>query len=146
MIGFFPAFYPDELLYSACARYANQVNYPNKHTAVEELFGSIGFSAIVDFPSRIDYLLSSIPNHDYTSDQIINKNTLLPFYEPFINKEKAKEIRREMKGNKEFHRMKGQYVYKSLTIRWNGRQSISYNRYFLICKLQLKRSSEQARK
>jgi hypothetical protein len=85
MIGFFPEFYPDELLYSACARYANQVIYPNKHIAVKDLFGSRGLSAIVDFPTRIENLLSSIPNHNYTCDKqglplISNKSKRPSFY------------------------------------------------------------------
>jgi TniQ len=101
MIGFFPEFYPDELLYSACARYANQVIYPNKQTAVIDLFGSRGLSAIVDFPTRIENLLSSIPNHNYTSDKIIDKQTLFPFYEPFISDKRAKVIRNAMKASGE---------------------------------------------
>jgi predicted DNA-binding protein YlxM (UPF0122 family) len=101
MIGFFPEFYPDELLYSACARYANQVIYPNKQTAVIDLFGSRGLSAIVDFPTRIENLLSSIPNHNYTSDKIIDKQTLFPFYEPFISDKRAEVIRNEMKASGE---------------------------------------------
>lgn len=97
MIGFFPDPYPDELLYSACARYANRVQYPNKQQVMKDLFGKTGLSAIVDFPTRINFLLSSLKNHNYSADQLINQNTLLPFYEPFISTERAEKIRQEMK-------------------------------------------------
>jgi hypothetical protein len=79
MIGFFPDPYPDELLYSACARYGERVNYPNKQMMVRDLFGKRGLSAIVDFPTRLEFLLSSIPNHKYSAEEIINQKTLYPF-------------------------------------------------------------------
>ncbi|HEX8377847.1 MAG TPA: hypothetical protein VF602_08505 [Pedobacter sp.] len=53
MIGFFPDPYPDELLYSACARYSERVKYVNKQFIMEDMFGRRGLSAIVDFPLRI---------------------------------------------------------------------------------------------
>ncbi len=100
MIGFFPTPYPDELLYSVCARYGKRVNYPNKKTTIEDLFGRKGFSAIVDFPNRLEDLLSSLPSHNYTADEIINQNTLFPFHEPFLSNEKAIQSRGEMKFSK----------------------------------------------
>lgn len=103
MIGFFPDPYPDELLYSVCARYSSQVNYPNKHIAMKDLFGKIGLSAIVDFPTRLNLLLSLIPYHNYSADEIINKHTLFPFYEPFLSRERATSIREEMKSLCENH-------------------------------------------
>lgn len=98
MLGFFPDPYPDELLYSACARYADRVQYPNKQSHIFELLGSHGLSAIVDFPNRIGYLISILPpgNH-YSVKQIINENTLLPFYEPFLPSDRAELMRREMR-------------------------------------------------
>lgn len=97
MIGFFPDPYPDELLYSVCARYSERVNYPNKQSHLIELLGHRGLSAIVDFPNRLNYLISILPsgNH-YSVEEIINQNTLFPFYEPFLPCDRAKLIRREM--------------------------------------------------
>lgn len=103
MIGFFPDPYPDELLYSVCARYAERVNYPNRQMTIQDLFGKRSFSAIVDFPTRLEYLLSLIPNHNYSSEEIINKNTLFPFYEPFLFLERALKIREEMKSLADNH-------------------------------------------
>jgi hypothetical protein len=99
MLGFFTDTYPDELLYSACARYAKRVKYPHKQSALIELLGRRGLSATVDFPSRLDYFVSILPHENcYSAETLINENTLLPFYEPFLPLERAKLVRREMKG------------------------------------------------
>lgn len=98
MLGFFPDPYPDELLYSVCARYANRVNYPNKLEVSRDILGKRGLSAIVDFPNRLERLLASIPYSNYSIEDLINKNTLFPFFEPFLIPEKAKDIRNDLKG------------------------------------------------
>lgn len=68
MLGFFPDPYPDELLYSACARYMDRLKYPNQRTGIQELFGAAQTPAIVDFPNRLDNLIKSLPPfHQYTS-------------------------------------------------------------------------------
>lgn len=100
MIGFFTDVYPDELLYSACARYVRRAKYPHKQSALIELLGRRGLSAIVDFPSRLDYFVSILPSENsYSSESLISENTLLPFYEPFIPPKRAKLVRQEMKEN-----------------------------------------------
>jgi hypothetical protein len=100
MIGFFPDPYPDEILYSACARYSRWVKYPNKQSSLIEILGKRGLSAIVDFPSRLNYFVSILPpGNRYSVESLINKNTLLPFYEPFLPSHRAELVRKEMKDN-----------------------------------------------
>lgn len=100
MIGFFPELYEDELLYSACARYAERVKYPNKQSALIEILGKRGLSATVDFPTRLDYFVSIFPpGSQHTAEQLIDENTLLPFYEPFLPSSRAELVRQEMKDN-----------------------------------------------
>jgi hypothetical protein len=97
MICLFPDPYPDELIYSVCARYGEMMQYPNKISATEDFFGK-GRSAVVDLPGRIDHLIRSIlPGHLYTADELINQHTLLPFYAPFLSKNRAHAIRAHMK-------------------------------------------------
>lgn len=97
MIGFFPDPYPDELLYSACARYAQRVNYPNKHSVGKELFDKANCSAIFDFPTQLEHFVSVLPNgHNYSIDKLINENTLLPFHLPFLPKERIQQIYDDM--------------------------------------------------
>lgn len=98
MLGFFPDPYPDELLYSSCARYATITSYLNKQSVVTELFGKRGLSAIVDFPTRLEYFVSNLPyGHDYSVEKLINENTLFPYHQPFLPVERAKLVRQEMK-------------------------------------------------
>ncbi len=98
MIGFFPDLYPDELLYSACARYLDLTHYRNKALLSEELFGIKRAAAWVLFPHRIEHLITNLPpNHSYTSDQLIDGHTALPFFSPFMNLERAWQAREDMK-------------------------------------------------
>jgi hypothetical protein len=53
MIGCFPDPYPDELLYSVCARFHKRVQYPNKKGTMRELFGDEAAIAVVDLPSNL---------------------------------------------------------------------------------------------
>lgn len=48
MLGFFPTRYPDELLYSLCARYSERVQYPDDRAVNAELFGTKDTYASVD--------------------------------------------------------------------------------------------------
>ena len=97
MIAFFPDPYPDELLYSICARYSDRMQYGNKEYTNQELFGSRGITTSVDLPSHLSYLLSVLPSgHCYTVDRLIDAHTLLPFYSPFLPFERVNRIREDM--------------------------------------------------
>lgn len=99
MLGFFPDPYPDELLYSACARYAKRSSYLNKRSVINELFGRKGISAIMDFPTRLRHFVSVLPkNHNYTVKKLIAENTLFPFHEPFLSSERVEIVRNEIRG------------------------------------------------
>jgi Tn7-like transposition protein D/TniQ protein len=97
-LGFFTDPYPDELLYSACARFSEHSRYPNVLDALDDLFGNQKISAMVDVPNRLDTLISALPpGHRYTSDRFIDSNTLFPFYSPFLPPDRAQVVRHEMK-------------------------------------------------
>lgn len=97
MIGCFPDLHPDELLYSACARYGERVTYPNRCDVVEELFGSRSTVAVIELPNKLAYLVERLPpGHLYTTDMLIDRYTLYPFYAPFLPTEAAQFIREEM--------------------------------------------------
>src|SRR2546421_7350130 len=61
-LGFFPTPYPNELLYSVCARYGALVQYPSTEAINVELFGRRGVAAIIDLPSHLGYLTSQFPS------------------------------------------------------------------------------------
>lgn len=98
MLGFFIDPYPDELLFSVCARYKDRTCYPNRASAVQEFFGGSGATISVDFPTRLDYLITQLPTgHRYTSDQLISQHTLAPLYIPFLPTVRADKLREEMR-------------------------------------------------
>lgn len=97
MISFFPDPYPDELLYSVCARFADRVQYPGESSVVWQLFGTRNGAAVVDLPSRLGHLVASLPpGHNYTVDQLIDDHTLLPFYSPFCPLSRISQVREDM--------------------------------------------------
>lgn len=99
MISCFPDPYPDELLYSVCARFHQRVQYPNKKGIVRELFGDEAAIAVVDLPSKLGSLASALPpGSRYTVERLINNHTLLPFFAPFLHPEQAQQLRADMEG------------------------------------------------
>lgn len=99
MIPFFPKPYPDELLYSICARYADRVQYSSSLYVLQELFGSKCQTVIFDLPYRLGHLISILPNgHQYTVEQLIYNHTMLPVYLPFLDDKKLQKVLDMMKG------------------------------------------------
>jgi len=110
MIGHFPDPFPDEVLYSACARYSDHVQYPNKVSYFQELFGDKGVNAVVDLPCRLGYLANNLPSwRIYTLEVLIDCYTLLPLYSPFLPEERLSLIREQMNtgSGKAIHRRTG---------------------------------------
>lgn len=100
MLAIFPDPYPDELLYSVCARYSDRLEYPNTRSLISEIFGARSALAVIDLPSRLTYLQDHLPpGHHRSVDRIIDGNTLLPFYARFLPQERLKRIREQMKAN-----------------------------------------------
>lgn len=98
MICVFPDPYPDELLYSVCARYSALMGYPNKITATCDFFGGTGVAAVVDLPNRLDHLINALPpGHLYSVDELIYRHTHYPFYAPFLPRDRALLVRDTMR-------------------------------------------------
>ncbi|MBD2340121.1 TniQ family protein [Calothrix sp. FACHB-156] len=101
MIGYFPDPYPDELLYSVCARFHARTKFPNVKSTLRKLFGESASIASVDLPSHLNHLVSVLPpNNCYTVESLINDHTLLPFYSPFCSPERVACIMEEMQKDK----------------------------------------------
>jgi hypothetical protein len=104
MIGFFTDPNPGELIFSACARFGERMRYPNIVSVAQELFGIKGASVLVDFPNRLEHLISVLPpGHKYTVDDIIDDHTLFPFYALFLPPERVQLLRKDMRGDDENH-------------------------------------------
>jgi hypothetical protein len=129
-VGFFPDPYPDELLYSACARFAQRMRYELKTTTAKELFGSRTAYAIVDFPIRIDHLVNKLPpGHRYTAGSLIDNHTLLPLYAPFMSRKRLIDCKRDMRGSKN-------HVQSRLGCTTNGMWSPNWLRFCPNCVVE----------
>lgn len=99
MIGYFPTPYPDELFYSVCARFQERARYSARWLLNQELFGFGYATAKIDLPNGIDHLTGSFPTSalGITSDRLIDANTLLPYYGPFLPRERVLRVRELMR-------------------------------------------------
>lgn len=91
MIGFFPEFYEDELLYSLLARYYTRSGYLNYTYAAEDLFKEQNVTAEIEF---ITFLKEDIWKRMYKTksmEEIVLKHTMFPYYTRFFSK-KDKEL------------------------------------------------------
>jgi Tn7-like transposition protein D/TniQ len=101
MIGYFPTLYPDELIYSACARFQDRAMPHHGKTTLQDLFGVTTASAIIDLPCRLkDFTLSLPPGHGYTVERLINDYTLLPIFSPFLPSERVRQLKADMQDRK----------------------------------------------
>lgn len=96
MIYFFTDPYKDELIYSAIARYHYYSSNRNFKDTIEECFGKRTAISTFEFAGNLEYLAQELGGK-YTSDYIINKHTIFPFYSPFIKENRKKEILNEIK-------------------------------------------------
>jgi Tn7-like transposition protein D/TniQ len=100
MIGFFPEPYPDELLYSVCARYHQRAMYRSRAATARDLFGNESAKIAIDLPSRLSHLITVLPpGHGYSEERLIDEHTLLPFYAPFVPPERLLQLRQDMTGD-----------------------------------------------
>ena len=98
MIGFFTDPYPDELLYSACARYHRRARNLSKEATARDLFGNVRTKIIVDLQTRLNYLAAQLPPKTYTASRLIDEHTMLPYYAPFMPAERHEATRCDMCG------------------------------------------------
>lgn len=93
MLGYWPNGYPDELLYSLCARYRERIGSPSSRSARLDLFGVKDIHDIVTFPSRLEHLAAQLPPaQNVTVAELINSHTVVPFHRMFMAQESAKRL------------------------------------------------------
>jgi Tn7-like transposition protein D/TniQ len=98
MLGHFPTPYPDELLYSICGRYSDRMPYHNAKSVLEDLFGTPTATAVVDLPDRLGSIAANLPEGtSLTTDHLISRRTLLPFFSAFLPPERVDRLHEDMK-------------------------------------------------
>lgn len=91
MLAYFPTLYEDELLYSGIARYHVISGNKTQRQTIDDLFGNRSVCATADLPSHLTSLVVNL-NGQYTSHQIINGHTLLPYYAYFMQQKKIQQV------------------------------------------------------
>ncbi|MBS4192851.1 TnsD family transposase [Bacillus sp. FJAT-49705] len=91
MLPFFTNPYPDELLYSAIARYHFYSGNLDCKDTLEELFGSRSVIPSVEIGSHFSILAEKLGSH-YTIETILANHTIYPYYAMFLSKNRQQEI------------------------------------------------------
>lgn len=85
MSAVFPEILPEELLYSALARYGDMMRFPGQKAVLDAAFGRRTGIAAVELPGPIDALIERLPGgHRLTADGLVDAHTTLPYYARFI--------------------------------------------------------------
>lgn len=95
VLPFFADPFPDELLYSACARYHSWTGNPNLRDTLSELFGRESAIPSLFLGAGLRHLCDGLGGL-YTPDKLLQENTLFPLYRPFLTKKRAIELEEQM--------------------------------------------------
>lgn len=95
MLPFFTDLYPDELLYSACARYHRWTGNTSLRDTLTELFGNDTAIPSLNFGAALRTLCENIGGA-YTPKKMIWEHTLFPIYSPFLPKRRVSELEKQM--------------------------------------------------
>jgi len=138
MLGFFPTPYPDELLYSVCARYGALIGYSNARHLMRNLFGTTNATVTPWLPVHLGHLIAMLPNgHGYTVDQLIDQHTLLPFLSPFLPPERVSGLRDAMRGDR------GKGLYTASGLNASRIENPMYLRFCPVCVSEEKRRFQE---
>lgn len=125
MIAFFPAPYPDELLYSTIARYHTRSGYSRQVSTFEDIYQNRTVPSFEFLNSFTQDALSWMTKN-ISFERIIQEHTMVPFYAHFLPVEKKKyafEALLHQEGN----------PYNLLGIKRAGKR---YFRYCPLCAVE----------
>ena len=97
MIGFFPEFYEDELLYSLLARYYVRSGYLNFVYAAQDLFQENMMTAEIEFISFLKETIWKQLCKNMSMEEIIMKHTMFPYYTRFFPRKEKEAAFNAMK-------------------------------------------------
>jgi hypothetical protein len=87
---------PDELLYSALARYADAMDYPTERAVLRAAFASTSGVAIPDFPGHLNavalHIAKCFGTTELTGTALVRAHTVLPHYVPFVEMPLARRV------------------------------------------------------
>lgn len=124
---FFPPLYPDELLYSALARYHNYSGNESFKKTMRDLFGCETVCSVTDLPCNLEALSSRIPGKVISKEQLLQDHTLMPYYSHFIPHDRLKIIKQDMYFNN------GSSIHMLLGQTANGVKPSKSLKYCTVC-------------
>jgi len=102
MIGFFPDFYPDELIYSTLSRYYSKSGYTSYIFVAEDLYEKRTVKPDIEFLNPLTKITFDIITQNISWERVIKNHTMFPYYARFLHKDRrnlAYQSLLEMKGN-----------------------------------------------
>lgn len=91
MLPFFTNPYPNELLYSAIARYHFYSGNINCKDTLDEVFQNRSVIPSVEIGGHFSVLVEQFGSN-YSVESLLAKHTIYPFYAPFLTKNRQKEL------------------------------------------------------
>ncbi|MDD4591927.1 MAG: TnsD family transposase [Parabacteroides sp.] len=91
MLSFFTDPYPDELLYSAFARYHFYSGNIDLKDTLTELFGKNSVIPSFEIGSHLEFLCKALGG-GYSPASLIQEHTIFPFYAPFLPENRKREL------------------------------------------------------
>ena len=129
MITYFPAAYPDELLYSQLARYYVKSGYLAYVYAAEDLFASKTVRPDMEFVNTYTSDALQMITRDTVMENVVWQHTMFPYYGRFLPLERRRRAFQAMVS------MQGNY-HNLLPIPNRKNSSDRYLRYCPICAEQ----------
>ncbi|MBM7616165.1 TnsD family Tn7-like transposition protein [Alkaliphilus hydrothermalis] len=96
MLTFFTDPYKDEILYSTIARYHYYIGNIDFKDTLREVFGKDSVIPSIELSSHLEILANNL-GKKYSSEDIISKHTIFPFYAPFLPRNRKQELLNDMK-------------------------------------------------
>ncbi|QOY37725.1 TnsD family Tn7-like transposition protein [Anaerobacillus isosaccharinicus] len=98
MLPFFTEPYPDELIYSAIARYHFYSGNLDCKDTLEEVFQSRTVIPSLEIGSHFANLVTQI-GMNYSVEKLLSEHTIYPYYAPLLTSVRQQQIMRDVKGN-----------------------------------------------
>lgn len=92
MIVYFPEIYPDELLYSALARFYAKSGYLSYMFITQEIYIRRLQKPSIEFVNHLNPEILQILTKDMTMEQLIEKHTMFPYYGRFMKPDRRQKM------------------------------------------------------
>lgn len=99
MLGYFPNPFPDEPLYSVCARFRERSEYTSDRQCLNALFGADSVKGFLYTPHNLKHFLSVLPiGHSYSLKKILYYHTSVPYLQPFLPTPSLRQLIQQLLG------------------------------------------------